>query len=285
MLSSEVSAAVEAFARATAGWPDAELDRPWAWRQYDEGVRVAFFRTYEELRELATTIAAERAVHGPSMSTAQRVLAQYHLAFRDLQAVLLGGAAGDLDRVPAEGEWPLRRVLEHMVRADCGFLVVTCYALDQWRGGISPPQAPPDEQSKSFWGDELARRDAALRGPPEAIIAFYTAVHDRILATLGGVTEEELPAPSLWWEEEELPIRFRLHRFDSHLRQHTIQAEKTLEAIGRGPTEAHRLLRHIFAALAEVEGAALGASVAAAGAQRDTAALIAARADEVMRRA
>ena len=28
-----------------------------------------------------------------------------------------------------------------------------------------------------------------------------------------------------------MPIEFRLHRFDSHLRQHTIQAEKTLAGL------------------------------------------------------
>src|SRR3712207_6856353 len=44
----------------------------------------------------------------------------------------------------------------------------------------------------------------------------------------------------------ELPLRFRLHRFDSHLRQHTIQAGKTLEGIGRAPSEAKRLLQLIY---------------------------------------
>jgi hypothetical protein len=49
-----------------------------------------------------------------------------------------------------------------------------------------------------------------------------------------------------------MPIRFRLHRFEEHLRQHTIQLDKTLAAI-RPPTEAHRLVRNIYNALADVE--------------------------------
>jgi hypothetical protein len=50
-----------------------------------------------------------------------------------------------------------------------------------------------------------------------------------------------------------MPLRFRLHRFEEHLRQHTIQLDKTLVGIGRSPTEAHRLIRNIYYALADVE--------------------------------
>ena len=60
---------VEKFSHITQGVPDAELDRAWAWGAYDsEGVRFAFFRTYEELRELATKISFERAAHEPISS-------------------------------------------------------------------------------------------------------------------------------------------------------------------------------------------------------------------------
>jgi hypothetical protein len=50
-----------------------------------------------------------------------------------------------------------------------------------------------------------------------------------------------------------MPIRFRLHRFEEHLRQHTIQLDKTLAGIGRPPTEAYRLVRNIYNVLADVE--------------------------------
>lgn len=95
------------------------------------------------------------------------------------------------------------------------------------------------------------------------------------------VTDEELAVRSWFWESEPMPVQFRLHRFDSHLRQHTIQAEKTLAAVGGPPTEAGRLLRHIVNALAEAEGARIGAPDIAAGRWDETAATIAARADEV----
>jgi hypothetical protein len=45
-----------------------------------------------------------------------------------------------------------------------------------------------------------------------------------------------------------------MHRFEEHLRQHTIQLDKTLAVISP-PTEAHRLIRNIYNALADVETA------------------------------
>jgi hypothetical protein len=62
----------------------------------------------------------------------------------------------------------------------------------------------------------------------------------------------------VFWETQPMSLRFRLHRFDSHLRQHTIQMEKTRQMLGLPHPEALRLWRMIYAALAEVEGAGLG---------------------------
>jgi hypothetical protein len=56
------------------------------------------------------------------------------------------------------------------------------------------------------------------------------------------------------------PIRFRLHRFESHMRQHTIQIDKTLMLLGQPPTEVKRLLRLTYAAWADAENALIGAS-------------------------
>ena len=85
----------------------------------------------------------------------------------------------------------------------------------------------------------------------------------------------------MYWEGYDMSLRFRLHRFDSHLRQHTVQIEKTLEGIGRPPTEAKRLLRLIYAALAEAEGATIGAWDAEAALWQEAAETVAARAKEI----
>jgi hypothetical protein len=124
----------------------------------------------------------------------------------------------------------------------------------------------------------------AMTGQLSELLAYYDAMHERVLRDLSGLADEDLGAISLWWEAEwlddgDVPVGFRLHRFDAHLRQHTIQVDKTLAQLGLAPSEAKRLLRYVYAALAEAEGAALGAEVPSGWS--DVAAGIAARADEV----
>jgi hypothetical protein len=78
-----------------------------------------------------------------------------------------------------------------------------------------------------------------------------------------------------------MALRFRLHRFDSHMRQHTIQLSKTLYALGYIPSEAKRLLRLINTALGEVEGALIGVGDIGKGLVGEVADSIIARTDEI----
>ncbi len=274
--------ATERFAHLTVDLSDEDLDLEWAWQAYDsEGVRFAFFRTYEDLRELAVRSAALRAARGPALTQAQAILAQYHAAHRDLQASLLATDAQDAGLAPAQGEWPLQQVLKHIVGADLGFYCVVKYALERHRTGDGQSLAIPDEAWDLLLGADEATIDAKLDGPWDDLLAYYQTVHDRTLHEFGGIGDDELAAPSVYWEGYELPLRFRLHRFDSHLRQHTVQADKTLVGIGRSPTEALRLLRLIYAALAQAEGAIIGAWDLAGGAWDETAQVIDARTDEI----
>ena len=250
-------------------------------RTAHEGVRFALFRTYEELRELADRLAAERAAHGPATSTAQRILAQYHAAYRDLQAILLGIGTDEAEQAPAEGEWSLRQVVAHIVAAELGFFAVVKYALERHRSGDGRPAKIPDEAWEALIGEDGATIEATLAGPLAGIQSYGQALHGRVVQEFTDVSEEELATPSLYWEGYELSLRFRLHRFDSHMRQHIVQSEKTLAGIGRSPNEARRLLRLIYAALAEVEGTTIGAGQVGVGLRREAAEALAVRASEV----
>lgn len=278
----DLARAVEGFAALTHGLPDSALERHWAWGAYDEeGVRFAFFRTYEELRELAARTAAQRLAQGRPASEAQRILAQYHGAHRDLQSALLGLGAEDADRAPAEGEWPVRRVVAHIVSADLGFFGVTKYALDRHRSGDGRPAEIPDEAWDAILGQDEATINTILDGPWAELLSYQEAFHRRVLHELANLSEEELAAPSTYWEGYPLSVRFRLHRFDSHLRQHTVQIDKTLACLGRLPGEARRLLRLVYAAWAEAESAILGAWDVGADLRQEAAATITARTQEI----
>jgi hypothetical protein len=102
---------------------------------------------------------------------------------------------------------------------------------------------------------EALKENQSLSG----IMDYYGQLHRRVLSEFAGIKESELDAPAVFWESEPMLVEFRLHRFDSHLRQHTIQVEKTLGLLGLYSNEAKRLLRLIYNALADVEGAVVGA--------------------------
>lgn len=252
---------IEDFALRVQSAPDAALDRNWAWGAYQgEGVRFAFFRTYEELREMAARISAERRSTEQPISTAQIILGQYHQAYRDLQASMLGLSVEQANQPPAEGEWAPRQVLSHILSADIGFYGVVRYALDRLRSPEGRPALIPDEAWEPMIGIPEAEYEALLKSPLENMRSFHDRFHARILEEFAGIDDAELEAPSMYWEGTSFSLRFRLHRFDSHMRQHTIQMDKTTLALGHAPNEARRLLRLMYNALGEAEAATLGAS-------------------------
>jgi len=119
VINPSLARAVERFADLTQNVPDSDLDREWVWGAYEsEGICFAFFRTYEELRELAVRTAAERAARGRTASSAQRILYQYHTAYRDLEAALIGVQTGEYNLTPGEGEWTLRKIVSQGVEAE-----------------------------------------------------------------------------------------------------------------------------------------------------------------------
>jgi len=188
--------------------------------------------------------------------------------------MLVGVGEDEIDRVPFPEEWPLRVVLGHIIDAEQGFLDVIRYALERHRSGDGRPLEMPEEDDVE---DEI---DYSV-GTLEQILTNYDTLHFQILHELASISDDELHMPSFFWESNPMEIRFRLHRFDAHLRQHTIQVEKTLEGIGRQSREAERLVRMIYAALGEAEGAVIGAQETNAEQWRKAAEGILKRAAEV----
>ncbi|TMG53122.1 MAG: DinB family protein [Chloroflexi bacterium] len=245
-----VTQAVEELVRATVGLSDSDMGRPWVWREYDEeGLRFTLLLAQHELRDLAVRLESLRARKGPPQSQTERILGQYHLAYRDLAGVLAGLRDDDLDRVPAVGEWPVREVLEHMLGAEYGFLGVVQYALSPDR----PRDAEEAEEGWDSWRVEHGyRAPKTLEGGIADVRNAIFEIHRRVLREVGPLPDEVLEKPAMFWDGEK-PIRFRLHRFEAHMVQHTVQVEKSLEWIGRGPTEARRLIRVLYRDLAPVE--------------------------------
>lgn len=280
MNQSGLSYAVEQLAQTMLALSDADLDHDWAWRYHSEGVRFALLGTYHELRALAVEIATGRAEAGQPLTIAQHTLAQYHAAYWDLLAVMLGVEDAILDTPPAEGEWSPRRVLDHIIGGDALFFTLVHFAREQQHRGEAPRNVKQEDFEALMGTEEEFDRQIAEQGLV-GILNFYDGLHKRIMTEFADLSDAELNAPSLFWEGEPLSIRYRLHRFDAHLRQHTIQMVKTLAVVGPEWTEAKQLLRTVYNALAEVEGALLGNWDFKLERQEEVAAEIEARAMEI----
>jgi hypothetical protein len=250
---------------------EAVLEKPWEWSSYDEGVRFVFFRALEEFRSLAVRLAQARVAVGQAPSQAQRILAQYHAAYRDFEGAVTGLDEAAFTQPPAQGEWPVQRAMAHIVGADMGFYVVVRYALEYHRSGDGRPERFDDAVYDAYLGMNEARYEELMNRPADGLLAYYEILHQRILTEFSLIGDDEIDLPANYWEKETHPLRFRLGRFESHLRQHTIQIDKTLAALGRLPGEPLRLVRMVYAALAEAEGARLGAPDIGTGLVTETA--------------
>jgi uncharacterized damage-inducible protein DinB len=249
-----VTQAVERLVKASVHLSDADMGRTYVWEEYDDdGLRFALLTAHHQLRDAAAQVAAARLRAGQPFTEAQRILAQVHEAYRDLSGALAGTSEGEIDAPPPDEQWPLREVLKHMLDAEYGFLAAILAALDAVRAGR--PSEPDEVAFKSHRrpGEDPSGSRA------DALNALFRS-HATILRALDRVTDAELDTPSFFWEDRGYPIRFRMHRFEEHMRQHTIQVDKTLVALGHPPTEAERLVRNIYLALGQVESVSAGSA-------------------------
>lgn len=256
MFSNKLTTAVEDFAHVILPLTEKDLEREWKWKDHDEeGIRFTFFVTLQELRHLAATLATLRS----QPTTAQHILSQYHAAYTDLQAAVLGLSDEDAEKIPSEGEWQVNKVYAHILGTDFGFTATVRYALEQHRAGTWTKDPIPDREYPRLYAISEPEYDKLMDGPLSAKLGYHRGLHQRILEEFSVITDRELDLPSTFWEETRFPIHHRLHRYEAHFTQHTIQIDKTLAAIGQAPSEAKRLLRKIYAAFAEVEGLMIGA--------------------------
>lgn len=278
MFNSELKRAVQAFTDLTLPRSEKDLEHPWVWKDHDEeGIRFAFFVTLQELRHLAVALAALRT----KPTRAQHILSQYHAAYMDLQAALLGLSAVDTERAPAEGEWSVRKVYAHILSTEINFTITVRYALEKHRAGTWTPFQVSDADADRLAGISDEEFLDLTNGPLARMLAFHKELHLAIIEEFSKISDQELELPSTFWEETRFPIKHRLHRYEAHFVQHTVQIDKTLVAIGQGPTESKRLLRKIHAALAEAEGLMIGAEKIDNAAISTTASSISERTKEI----
>ena len=211
--------------------PEDTLDRPWRWRPLDlEDVELRYgaYRIIERLDEASAQIARGRADGtGGRMGPAAPALAVATEARWDLQGALLPLSDADWDADPGGGEWTVRQTVGHIVGGQRSYGWFNAWYLSQRAtdvavyppDGVLPPE--PDE------ADEAA-------GDPAEVRARIDDIVDRNIVAYAGLDAAAMRVPARW---SGLPVTidFRLGRYGSHIREHTVQVDKTLDFIGRRP--------------------------------------------------
>lgn len=248
----DVLAAVRDLATIT----DAEMENAWAWKGDSEvELRYAFYRISEELERAGIDAAAAQLLTGGERGRAADLIAPATAARWDLHGLLLQLPDAAWDTEPGGEEWTVRDTLGHVIGGQRGYAAVTAWWQSQGLAADSSlPTARPDHIYELLPSDEEQQT-----GTPADVLERLGAVLDESAERLAGLPPDRL-AFGTRWVGFALDIGFRLGRWSSHFREHTIQVEKTLVMIGHTPTEVDRLIRLILAEWGRAEAVVYGSA-------------------------
>ncbi|HEV2012106.1 MAG TPA: DinB family protein [Candidatus Limnocylindria bacterium] len=208
---------------------DAELQREWTFRGTQMDLGYALYHALEQ--EQRAVIEAPR---GPTESA--RILSLAQSAFGELRGLLAGRPDALLDRAPALGEWTVRETLAHAIGVERSYRAQCQYAAG--RSAAEPVKLPeerrpqPDPVHTAGGVAEILERFAEQRAETDAKLA--------------ALDETALGRPT-YWGGAEVDVRHRLHRFASHIAEHTNQCQKAVRALGAFGGDARAIARRIGA--------------------------------------
>ncbi len=157
-----------------------------------------------------------------------------------------------VDREPAVGEWSLRQTLAHTIGVERSYRANTEFALVRADGDpLSLPQ-DPDVPVRTPTGEYRRPRPdpADTAGGVLDIVAAFARRRAETDDSLSTLSETQLRRPSQWGAAQDpavIDVRFRLHRFASHIVEHTIQCEKTMASLGVTLNDPSAVVRSIGA--------------------------------------
>jgi DinB superfamily len=247
---------VVAAARDLLAIPEAALTKPWAWKGGSEDeIRYGAYRAAEALETaelearhlVAPTEAHERR--------AARLVGPTTAARWDLHGLLLPLDDVVLDADPGGGEWTVRLTMGHVIGGQrfygwgTAWWLARGYALDD---PALPPRIP-----ESFWENAPDEATTEAAGTVEDLRARLDAVTDLTVERLAGMPDASVDLGSRW-SGFAVSIGFRIGRWSSHIREHTIQVEKTFAMLDQAPSEPARLVRNLLAAYGRAESTVFG---------------------------
>lgn len=237
--------------RALAGLNPEMVARTADWRGAPVELRFLLLRLSDD--DLMRTVRLERALAaaGHQPSEAQRILGAARALHGRIIGALVGLTAAHFDQQPANGEWPVRRVIGHVIANDMRYLVQAEHSVNRARAGGAGPMRPDPSSMPENSGE------AESVGTMAEVMARFDSGFDHLVERLQALTDAELEAPTTWTAYT-LDVRFRLFRFAEHNREHLLHLEKSLAGIGFRQPEPRRLLAEAAATHAALEAVLIG---------------------------
>lgn len=247
--------AVEAAGRRLLAVPDDRLEAVWPWPGHasEVDVRYGLYRSFELLEAARASAVEALASAGTTPGPAARLGSAATVARWSLHGLLLPLDDADLDRDPGNREWTIRQTLGHMLQSQQFYARFTAWWLTQ---APTPAAIPADALS-----DEVPSEIEESAGSMSEIRVRLDRLLDLAMERLGGLDAVQVAVPARW-SGGEVTVGFRLGRWASHIREHTIQIEKTLVMLDRPTTEVERLIRLILEAYGRLEETVFGLEAA-----------------------
>lgn len=236
--------------------PDPALPRTWGWKGgSEEEVRYGFYRLGEAFELAGIEAAAALRLSGMERGRTADRIAPSTAARWDLHGLLAPLDDGLWDADPGGDEWTIRQTMGHVIAGQRAYAVTTGW----WQEQAVPADLPELPIVPESIFDELPTEEAEAEGLPAEVRNRLDEVVDRGVERLAGLPVDRL-AFGARWSGFPVDIGFRIGRWSSHIREHTIQVEKTLDLLGHRPTEVDRLIRLVLASWGRAESVVFGAA-------------------------
>jgi hypothetical protein len=243
--------AIHAAATDYLAIPDSALMRTWLFRGHDteDGVRYGIYRGAETVDAAAAELEAALA-GAPARSPAAIRSAPATIARWALQGSLAALDDSVLDTVAKDGEWTVRQTLGHTIDGQRSYGWFTRWWLSQPRGVERPSRVTDDAEAASK--RDLPGEDAEGAGSLAELRVRLDSVLDEWALRFVDLDSAALAVPATW-AGVPVDIDFRLGRWASHIREHTVQLDKTLDWLGYEPSEVVRIVRDLHTAWGRLE--------------------------------
>jgi uncharacterized damage-inducible protein DinB len=230
---------------------DDRLTSAWTWDDHAVDVRYGFYRVLELLE--SATSETSRALSTSPSSEARDAVGEAAAARWELHGVLATLSDDDLDADPGGGEWTVRQTMGHIIGGQRGYAWGSAW----WLSTRDQPRSPGAQRAPDDAFAGLPEDDEEAVGSLTTIRQALDDVVDSTSSRYATLTDADLSVMA-GWSGFPVTIGFRQWRWSSHIREHTIQIEKTLDMLGKRRSEVDWLTRTNAKAFGRLGGSVFG---------------------------